>query len=410
MKFSDAMVIVGAGEAGVAAAVELRKRGWTDGIILIGSEASLPYERPPLSKSTLTDAEEPTPKLLLSIERLKNLAIDYRPGQWVKAIQRTTKAVTLSDGEKIAYHRLLLATGARPRSVQIPMDPGCRVLTLRTYSDALALRENLTPGKRVVIIGGGFIGLEIAASAIARRAAVTVIEAGPRLLMRGVPPDISAYLTEKHKCAGVRVELNAAIEQVSLADTGAAVTLRGGQRHLADVIVVGVGAVPNVELALEAGLNVDNGIAADSTLATSDPSIFAAGDCCSFEHALYNRRVRLEVWRNAWQQGVTAAANMLGECLAFECVPWFWSDQYDEVLQVAGIITDEDQLIRRDLGANGSLWFYLSGTGRLMAACGVGPLQSISREIRTAEAMIAARAVPIVASLADPNVALKKLI
>lgn len=404
------MVIVGAGEAGTAAAIAVREGGWRGLVVLIGNESMLPYERPPLSKAILIEEADPEPKLLVSPERLAKLKIDYLQGRTVVSIDREAHMVTLSDGARLAYERLLLATGGRPRNLSIPSAAGSRIATLRTYADALAIRRAIIEGCEVVIIGGGFIGLEVAASAVSRGASVTVVEAGPRLLMRTVPGPMAEIIKAKHVRSGVRIETGAMVERIDANEGRSKVVLAGGRAYLADLVVVGVGAVPNVELAQEAGLAIDNGIMLDETLATSDPHIFAAGDCCSFPHRLYGKRIRLEAWRNAQQQGVAAAANILGANRPYEAVPWFWSDQYDATLQIAGLYCEVDVPVARDLGSKGQLFFYLSGDGRLAAACGFGRLSAIAKEIRFAEMMIGRRLAPRPEALKDPAINMKSLL
>ncbi|WP_018320911.1 NAD(P)/FAD-dependent oxidoreductase [Bradyrhizobium sp. WSM2793] len=410
MSNEPAIVIVGAGEAGTAAAIGLREGGWRGLVVLIGNETVLPYERPPLSKAVLIEEADPGPKLLVSPERLAELRIDYLQGRNVASIERAAHMVTLSDGARLAYERLLLATGGRPRKLSIPAASGSRIATLRTYADALAIRRIIGGGCELVIIGGGFIGLEVAASAVSRGASVTVVEAGPRLLMRAVPAPMAELIKAKHARSGVRIETGAMVERIDVNEGRSKVVLAGGRTHLADLVVVGVGVVPNVELGQAAGLAVDNGIMLDETLATSDPHVFAAGDCCSFPHRLYGKRIRLEAWRNAQQQGAAAAANILGANRPYETVPWFWSDQYDETLQIAGLCREEDVPVARNLGGKGQLFFYLASDGRLVAACGFGSLGAIAKEIRFAEMMIGRRLAPKAEALADPAVNMKSLL
>lgn len=404
------MVIVGAGQAGTAAAIALREGGWRGPVVLIGDENMLPYERPPLSKAILIEEMEPGPKLLVTPERLAELKIDYLAGRNVESIDRATHKVTFSDGARLAYERLLLTTGARPRKLSIPAATGSGVATLRTYADALAIRQIIGRGCEVAIIGGGFIGLEVAASAVSRGASVTVFEAAPRLLTRAVPAPMAELIKAKHERSGVRIETNAMVERIDAKQAGSKIMLADGRTQIADLVVVGVGAVPNVELAQAARLAVQNGIVVNDTLITSDPHIFAAGDCCSFPHHLYGERIRLEAWRNAQRQGAVAAANMLGANRPYEDVPWFWSDQYDETLQIAGLCSEEDVPVARKLSTNGQLFFYLAPSGRLVAACGFGSLGAIAKEIRFAEIMISRRLAPKAAALADPAVSMKSLL
>ncbi|MGY8663834.1 FAD-dependent oxidoreductase [Bradyrhizobium sp. UFLA05-109] len=410
MSDQSTIVIVGAGEAGTAAAIALREGGWRGSVALIGNETMLPYERPPLSKSILIDEMDPGPRPIATSQRLAELEIDYLQGSKVVSIDRAAKLVTLSNGSKMAYCRLLLATGARPRTLSVPIAEGARVATLRTYEDATRIRQVIGQGCDVVVIGGGFIGLEVAASAVSRGASVVVLEAGSRLLMRAVPPPMAELIRAKHERSGVRIETSAVVERIDFDEGRCNVVLTGGRTHVADLVIVGVGATPNVELAQAAGLAVDNGIVVDETLATSDQHVFAAGDCCSFPHRLYRKRVRLEAWRNAQRQGAVAAANILGKNRPYEDVPWFWSDQYDETLQVVGLCSEGEILVIKNLGARGQFLFYLADDGRLVAACGFGSLGTVAREIRVAEIMISRRLKPAAEALADPAINMKRLL
>lgn len=410
MSYERSVVIVGAGEAGTAAAMALRQEGWSGSVVLIGNEPMLPYERPPLSKAILIEETDPAPKLLVTRERLAELEIEYLEGQNVAAIDGAAHMVTLSDGAQLAYERLLLTTGARPRKLSVPAAIESRMASLRTYADALAIRRTIGRGCEIAVIGGGFIGLEVAASAVSRGASVTVVEVGPRLLTRAVPASMAELIKTKHERSGVRIETSAIVDRIDFNEGRSKIVLADGRTLVADLVLVGVGVVPNVEVAQAAGLAVNNGIVVDEILATSDPHIFAAGDCCSFPHSLYGERVRFEAWRNAQRQGATAAANILGANRPYEDVPWFWSDQYDETLQIAGLCREEDVPVARNLGAKGQLVFYLAPDGRLVAACGFGRLGAIAKEIRWAEMMIGRRLAPKAEALADPTVSMRSLL
>ncbi|WP_306770204.1 NAD(P)/FAD-dependent oxidoreductase [Mycobacterium sp. KBS0706] len=399
------MVIVGAGEAGARAATALREEGWDGPVTLVGGEVHPPYERPPLSKAALLAEAEPAATTVLDHDRAAALGIDLILGTEVTAIDRAARAVALADGRTLPYSRLLLATGARPRRLTLPGHE--QVLYLRRFDDALALRPLLRPGMRLAIIGGGFIGLELAAAAAARGCAVTLVEAQPRILMRGVPAEIAAVIADRHRAAGIDLRTGLGIDRIE----PGAVVLADGRRIAADAVIAGIGAVPETALAEAAGLPVDNGIAVDATLATADPAIFAAGDCAACAHPLYaGRRIRLEAWRNAQDQGALAARNMLGRGEAIAAVPWFWSDQYELTLQIAGLADEGRMTVARDLGDGAQLLFHLAADGRLVAASGVGPLGRIAREIRLAEMLIAQRAVPDPGALASPAVRLKTLL
>lgn len=408
MSAGRAMLIVGAGEAGTAAALTLRQKGWEGPVILAGDEPLFPYERPPLSKSALTEAEDFVPRPIVTAERLAEAEVAFLAGRAVSAIDRSAHSVILSNGEAISYERLLLATGASPRMLAVPTSP--RIKTLRTHADAMDIRGAIRAGGSVIVIGGGFIGLEVAASAAAMGVRVTVIEAGPRLLMRAVPETMAAAIHAEHEAAGVFVETSVTALKIEVDDRGVQIALVDGRVLDGDLVVIGIGAIPNIALAEEAGLAIDNGIATAATLATSDPDIFAAGDCCSFPHALYDgRRIRLEAWRNAQRQGACAAANMLGAGEIYSDVPWFWSDQYGKTLQIAGICAPDDQVVELDLGGEAIASVHLDDEGRLRAACAFGNLSTVAREIRFAEKAIARRAVIDVNSLIRPGFSFKSL-
>lgn len=402
--------MAGAGQAGTAAALALRQGGWLGPITLIGEEALLPYERPPLSKAVLVEQSDPGPRPIVTPEELARLSITCLQGCKVISIDRAAHTVTLSQGTRMRYERLLLATGAIPRRLTIPIAEGSAVTTLRTYADAMTIRRVAEKGYKIVVIGGGFIGLEVAASAAAKGALVTVIESGPRLLTRAVPGSIAELIRAKHERAGVGIETGVTIERIDKVEGRSQLRLTNGRTHRADLVVVGIGAVPNVELARAAELDVDNGIAVDEMLVTSDPDILAAGDCCSFPHPVFGERMRLEAWRNAQRQGAVAAANILGGKRPYEDVPWFWSDQFDETLQMAGMYREEHVPVVRKLSGKGEIVFYLASDGRLVAACGFGSLGAIAKEIRFAEMLIGRRLAPSPEALADPKVNIKSLL
>ncbi len=405
---ASGMVIVGAGEAGARAAAALREKGFAGAVTLVGEEPHRPYERPPLSKAAMVSEEEPGPTMILDAARGEALGIVHRPNARVTAIDRAEHSLKLADGRTLSYERLLIATGARARRLTLP--GGEHAHYLRTYDDARALRRMLRLGTRLVVIGGGFIGLEVAASAVRRGAAVTLIEAAPRLLMRGVPAEIAEHVHALHAGAGVTIHVGTGLTKIEARGNTFQVALADGSAIDCDAVVAGIGAVPEMSLAEAAGLAIDNGIAVDATLGTSDPDIFAAGDCCSFPCAPYGgRRIRLEAWRNAQDQGSAAAAAMLGSGAPYSALPWFWSDQYDETLQIAGLTDEGRSTIVRDTGAL-RFSFYLGDDGRLVAAASVGPNAAIARDMRLAEMLIAARAAPDPQALADPNVKLKALL
>lgn len=401
-------VIVGAGECGVRAAMALRELGFDGHVSLIGDEGHLPYERPPLSKDGML-AEVFAAKTIASAEQLADAGVTFRHGVRIDSLDRQGKSIVSADGSTIAYDKLLLATGASPR--RLPGVAGKRIVYLRTLDDARRLRAELLPGKRLAIIGGGFIGLELAASARARGAEVTLIETLPRLLSRAVPEGMAARIQQRHEIEGVSLIFGDGIAEIRHGADESSVELKSGRVIDADLVLVGIGAVPNVALAEQAGLSIDNGIAVDNRLATSDPDVFAAGDCCSFPLDLYGgRRLRLESWRNAQEQGNLAASNMLGANRTVDTVPWFWSDQYDLGLQITGLFDEGTTHVARDLGNGGTVLFCLKNDGRLVAAGGIGHGNAVAKDIRLAQMLIAAQSRPSAAALGDAGVSLKRLL
>ena len=393
------LIIVGAGHAGGRAALTLREEGYTGRLVLIGDEPHLPYERPPLSKGLLQGTADLAACSLCDSSRLAELGIEHIAANPVSRLEPQHHRLQLADGQWLAYAGLLLATGGRAR--RLPQAQA-NVLYLRTHDEALALRSALRPGTRLVIVGGGFIGLEVAATARGLGCEVTVLEAGPRLAGRVLPPVISQALLDLHRQQGVDVRLNVALESIH----DDAVQLVDGQLLPCDLVVVGIGMQPNLELAANAGLEVGQGIRVDAHLRTSAPDIYAAGDVCEFRLAgLYQRQ---ETWRNAEAQGRHAALNMLGREVPFEAIPGFWSDQYDWGLQTVGAMTPH--LISRALPAGGLLLFYLNADGHLQGACGWAPGNSVAKDIKLCERLITARAVLNPSSLADPELSLKHLL
>jgi len=403
------IVVVGAGEAGARTAVALREQGYDGALTLVGEERHSPYERPPLSKAAIVSAAPPDLPVIADAGQLADLGVDGIAGVAATRIEAGARTLHLTDGRALRYDKLVLATGARPRLLTLP---GAEFgLTLRTYEDALALRERFLPGARIAIVGGGFIGLELAASARALGCAVQVVEAAPRVLQRATPPEISAVIAERHRREGVEILTGVGIAGFAREAGREIVKLADGRRLEADTIVVGVGAAPEISLGVAAGLAIDNGVAVDGRLRTSDPDIHAVGDCASFPHPLFDgRRLRLEAWRNAFDQGAFVARALMGAEAEYAAVPWFWSDQYDICLQIAGLPDAGVNTVTRDLGDGALLLFHLTEEGRLVGVSGVGPLGKIGKEVRLGEMLIARRARPDAAALAAPGVKLKGLL
>lgn len=403
------MVIIGAGETGASAARTLRVEGWQGPIVLIGQENLAPYERPPLSKGTLASGSEVPPTFILNESALKELDITWLRESLAVQIDRNRQIVLLADGQEIAYDKLLLATGASPRKLMLEGSDTTGVMVLRTFADAERLRTRLAAGRHLVVIGAGFIGLEVAATALERGCEVTVLEVGPRILMRGVPLGIAQAVEARHREAGVNFQLGVGIARIANVDGEQRITLADGTSLRCDAIIAGIGAIPETSLATACGLDVEGGIHVNDRLATSDPAIYAAGDCCAFPHGVYGgTRIRLEAWRNAQEGGAHAARNMLGADQPYEAIPWFWSDQYEQTLQVVGLPDGNDVTVQRHSEDGSLFFFHLNSSHQLIAASGIG--SGIAKEIKLAEMLIAKHAVLDPAKLAEPGLKLKALL
>ena len=394
------MVIIGGGMAAARACINFRANDYAGSITLVSEEALLPYDRPPLSKSSIAAVDDPLPIFLLEPDIVASLQVVAKLGVAVTKIDRASKQVILADGLLIPYDKLLIATGAKPRSL------GPHALTLRDHKDTILLREKFAPDNEVVIIGGGFIGLELASSAIKRGCKVTLIEAQPRILMRGVPEAIARIIHQRHVEAGVNILLDVTIEEIAAHH----VKLKGGRQIKADVIIAGIGASPEITLAQDAGLTTNNGVACNEFMQTSDPDIYAAGDCCSFIHHQSGKRIRLEAWRSAQEQAATAVTNMLGGAKAHNSVPWFWSDQYELNLQIAGMAEAGPITVARQPSEGALLLFHLTNESRMMGVSGIGPGVSIGRDIKLAEMMIAKNIVVSQEALSDVTVPMKVIL
>ncbi len=397
------ILIIGAGQAGAQAIASLRAEGYSGAITLIGEEPFPPYQRPPLSKAYLA-GDFARERLFLKPDSFyAESKSDLHLGAAALGIDRASKRVAVSDGTVIPYDRLLLATGARVRMLPIPGAGLKGVHYLRGIADVDALRAQLKPGARLAVVGGGYIGLEVAAVAAKRGVDVTVIEATERVMVRAVSPAMSAFYEGEHRKAGVKLLLNAAAQSFAGASSLEAVATSAGT-VAADVALVGVGIVPNVELARDAGLKCDNGIVVDENAVTSDADIFAAGDCTNHP-GFAGERVRLESVQNAIDQARHAALAMVGRPVPYREVPWFWSDQYDLKLQISGLARPGDvTVLRGNPAARKFAVFHLrSGIVAAVEAVNAAPEYIAGRRL------IAARASVPAERLADLSIPAKSL-
>ncbi len=354
------VVLVGGGHAAAAFVNSARRAGYEGPLILISDEPVLPYHRPPLSKKYLADGLPVEQILIRAAAWYDEQKVTLRLGTRVDAIDRASRRVVLADGSQVAYSQLVLLTGARPR--RLPADIGGElrgVLLMRSLADADALAPHLVAGRRLLVVGGGYIGLEAAAVAASKGLQVTLLEAAPRILQRVAAPATSDHFRALHRARGVTILEGTALRRLQAeGDRVRGAELQGGQAIEADVVLVGIGVHANVELAEQAGLAIDNGIAVDEFCRSSDPAILAAGDCCSFPYR--GRRIRLESVQNANDQSAVAAHTVAGKAMAYAALPWFWSDQYDTKLQIAGLNQGYDDAIVRAGKTDRSLsvWYY----------------------------------------------------
>lgn len=403
------MVIIGAGHCGGRAALSLRESGWQGDITLIGEEVLLPYERPALSKGLLAGLVELEDLHLMDRSGWLAAGIQLRLGQRVEAIDRQNKTVRLSDGELIHFHRLLLATGGKARLLTIAGSDHPNVVTLRNHADAMTLKARLKPDSRVVVIGGGFIGLEIAATACDMGCDVTLVEGSDRLLSRAVPPVIACRVQILHQQRGVTLSFGCLPEEIlHFADGSSEIVLQNGCHIKADIVIAGVGMLPCTELAKAAGLDVEQGILVDNLLRTRDPDIYAAGDVCQFPAVLSGKHLRQETWLNAETQARLAAVNMAGGTEPYQALPWFWSDQYDHTLQVCGEPSLAVKTIVRTLADNGLLIFYLNADDQLVGCSGFGLQRAVNKELKIARKLVERQSKIDFNLLSDGNLPLKK--
>ncbi len=402
---SRSILILGAGQAAAQLVDTLRKRGHTGPLTVVGDEPHLPYQRPPLSKKYFSGALERDRLFIRHAAFYAEHGVDLRLGRRALRIDRAARAITLDDGATLGFDTLVIATGSRPRHISLPGAELGGVHYLKTLQDADQLRELARPGRRAVIIGGGYIGLEVAATCRELGVDVTVLEMADRVMSRVVCEPVSRYYEAEHARHGVDIVLQTRLQE--FIDNGAgrvsAVLCEDGSEYPADFVVVGIGVVAEDQLARDAGLECGNGIVVDEHCRSSDPDIFAIGDCSFHPSPRYGTRLRLESVDNAFEQANTAALNILGTPTVHDKVPWFWSDQYHHKLLIVGLSQGHDQVVLRgDPTAHTFSACYLRG-GELIAIDTVNN----AKDQMAARKLIAARVRPDPAKLADPGIALK---
>lgn len=405
MENGRGVVIVGAGQAGSEAAVALRQAGFEGRVVLIGAEPHPPYRRPPLSKAYLTGEASLGGLLIRTADKYAAMGIEFLPGRAVVDVDAGAKLVTLDDGETLGYAKLVLATGGRARTLPLVGSAWPNVFHIRAIADVDRLRTEFQPGRRLTIIGGGFIGLETAAAAIKMGLNVTVLEAADRVLARVASPELSAFCERYHRANGVTLHTGATVRLIEGDGRATGVVTAEGTVP-ADAVVVSVGLVPETDVARRAGLAVDDGIVTDPFARTSDPDVLAVGDCANHPNGVYGARLRLESVQNAIEQARAAVATIMGGRGAYDPVPWFWSEQYNLKVQMVGLYRDADQTVTRGVeGAEGFSLFH-ARRGRILA------VESINRpqDFLVAKRLVAARIEFVPDQIADTGFALKGLL
>ncbi|MFL2771049.1 MAG: NAD(P)/FAD-dependent oxidoreductase [Rhodospirillaceae bacterium] len=402
---AQTVVIVGAGEAGGQAAISLRQGGFIGSITIIGDEPYVPYERPALSKQFLANSLVMHRMYLRPAEFYDDHDISLKLNSRVNKVV-PGQGVILSDGSFLEGDTLILATGGYPRKLMLDGSELNGVHYLRTIDDVLGFRDSLMQGTKLVIIGGGYIGLEVAAVATKSGCSVTVIEMENRVLSRVVAPEVSAFYTRVHKEEGVNIKTNSRVTGFTGVDSVESVALADGSEVQADCVIIGVGIVPNTELAETAGLKINNGIVVDANTRTSVDAVYAAGDCTNHPNALLGRRLRLESVQNALSQGKAAANSILCREIPYAEIPWFWSDQYDIKLQMVGINDPGDQVVIRGDPATRSFSVCYIRKGTLVAI----NTMNRSKDFLQGKKAIAKAIRPDLTLLADSNTPLKEFL
>jgi len=399
------LVIVGAGHAAGQVVASLRQKKYDGRITLLGEESWYPYQRPPLSKKYLA-GEMPAERLYFKPKSFYDEPnIDVRLNTKVTAIDRNAQSVGTAEGQSIDYDHLVIATGSRPRQLSLPGTDLGGIYSLRGIDDVNDIRADMGTHHRVVIIGAGYIGLEVAAVAALLGKDVTVVEMADRVMSRVVSPELSQFYQDVHTANGVRLKLSAAVLGFAGENRVDSVVLENDEKLPADIVVIGVGIVPNVELAEDAGLEVSNGVVVDDHCQTSDPHIYAVGDCTWHPNSLLGTELRLESVHNALEQAKTAASNICGDDTSYAQVPWFWSDQYDLKLQIAGLSHGYDEVVMRGNVDERSFACMYLRKGQLIAVDAVNS----PKDFIQSKQLIANHARIDAELLANPNVELKDM-
>ncbi len=342
---SDGIIIIGSGHAGGMTGISLRQKKYEKPILIIGAEKYYPYQRPALSKGYLLDQVNEDSLYLKTSSWYKKQEINIELNKRAKEIKRESKVVILEDGEEHKFEKIVIATGSKLNRLQFKCH-NSNIFYLRTIDDAIKIKDALNELKDIAIIGAGYIGLEIASSAVKKNKRVTVIEMGNRVMGRSISKETSIFLQNKHESEGVNFQFNTSVKEIEDNKKQKKITCTGGETIVADCVILGLGVEANTDLAIDAGIICNDGIVVDEFGITSDPNIYAAGDCTNHPNNILNRRLRLESVHNAVEQAKTVASSIIGKPKAYNQVPWFWSDQYNIKIQIAGISEEYDDIVK----------------------------------------------------------------
>ena len=361
------LVIIGAGQSAIQCITSLKKEGYTGSITMIGEEEHLPYQRPPLSKGFLDDSIDKERLYFKKLDFFTENKIQLKLGTVANKVDLKNKLIFLSDETNLSFDKLVFATGSRVRELDFPGNNLSSIHYLRGLEDAESIKNDMERSKDIVIIGAGYIGLEVAAIATKKNVAVSVIEMADRVMNRTVDPQISDYYLKLHQSNGVKFSFNNSLQEIKGSTTVESVLCSDGSEIKADMVVIGAGIIPNVELAEDAGVICDNGILVDEFGQTNHKNVYACGDCTSHPNKLLNRQLRLESVHNAMEQSKTVAFSALAKPLEYNQVPWFWSDQYDHKLQIVGLSGEHDNVTLRGNTKNQQFMLFYTKENELIA-------------------------------------------
>ena len=403
------IIILGGGQSAAHAATTIRQYDSESSIAIVTNESYLPYERPPLSKKFLLNEVEIDEFLFFNEEHYQNLKIDILKNEEIKNVN-FEKNIIESNNNKISYNKLLIATGCKNRTLNLENVDQKDLFYLRDINESTKIKNKFNSSENILIIGGGFIGLEIASSAKQLGKNVNVVELADNLMGRIVPKEISTIVRKKHEENGVNIHLRTNITSIKKNTDNYTIQLSNNASVICNMIIVGIGAIPNVEIFDNTALKIDNGIITNQYNKTSIENVFAAGDVSNFYHPLYEENIRLESWKHAQNHGVSAGKNIVGQKTEYSEVPWMWSDQYNLNLQLTGRCDEYDSLVKRGKDENDGIIYFFMKNNQVFGACGVGIGGKIAKDIRIAGILSDKKIKVAESDLSDSSIKLNKLL